>query len=127
MCDTYVSGGKSEEALALTVSELARIAENGERQFESLLLALKGDAMLALETPNDGEAETCFCDAIDIARSQSAKMWELCASTRLARLWHSQGKTTEAYDLLAPVYGWFTEGFDTADLREAKSLLDELS
>ena len=63
----------------------------------------------------------------DVARSQSAKSWELRAATSLARLWHSQGKTTEARDLLAPVYGWFTEGFDTADLKEAKALLDELS
>ena len=66
-------------------------------------------------------------DAIAKAQSQSAKSWELRASTRLAHLWHSQGKTTEARDLLAPVYGVFTEGFDTADLKEAKELLDEMN
>ncbi len=60
------------------------------------------------------------------AGAQSAKFWELRAATRLARLWHSQGKTTEAHDLLAPIYGWFTEGFDSADLNDAKSLLNEL-
>ncbi len=60
------------------------------------------------------------------AGAQSAKFRELRAATRLARLWHSQGKTTEAHDLLAPIYGWFTEGFDTADLNDAKSLLNEL-
>ena len=72
------------------------------------------------------DAETAYAHALDVANNQDAKSWELRAATRLARLWHSQGKTTEARDLLAPVYGWFTEGFDTADLKEAKSLLDEL-
>ncbi len=64
---------------------------------------------------------------MDFARAQSAKSWELRAATRLARLWHSQGKTSEARDLLAPIYDWFTEGFDTPDLKEARALLDELS
>ncbi len=73
------------------------------------------------------DAERCYLEAIEAARSQSAKSWELRAATRLARPWHSQGKTTEARDLLASVYGWFTEGFDTADLKEAKALLNELS
>ena len=69
----------------------------------------------------------CFQKAFDIARRQQAKSWELRATTSLARLWQSQGKRQEAYDLLIPVYGWFTEGFDTADLQETKALLDELS
>ena len=73
------------------------------------------------------EAETSYTRAIEIAVVQDAKMLEIRAATRLARLWQSQGKTTEARSLLAPVYGWFTEGFDTADLKEAKALLDELS
>ncbi len=93
--------------------------------FESYALFAKGDALRAMD--REGEAGRCFLDAIDVARSQSAKSWELRAATRLARLWHSQGKTTEARDLLDPVYGWFTEGFDTADLKDAKALLDELS
>ena len=70
-------------------------------------------------------AERCFSRAIGIARQQSAKSWELRAATSLARLWRDQGKRVEARDLLAPVYGWFTEGFETADLRDAKALLDE--
>ncbi len=70
--------------------------------------------------------EACFQTALDIARRQQAKSLELRAATSLARLWQSQGKRQEAYDLLAPVYGWFTEGFDTADLKEARALLDEL-
>ncbi len=69
----------------------------------------------------------CFQKAFDIARRQQAKSWELRATTSLARLWQSQGKRQEACDLLTPVYGWFTEGFDTADLQETKALLDELS
>ncbi|HXG18379.1 MAG TPA: hypothetical protein VNN62_04825 [Methylomirabilota bacterium] len=73
------------------------------------------------------EAEACFCKAIDIARRQSAKSWGLRAFTSLARLWQSQGKKKEAPKLLAEIYGWFTEGFDTKDLQEAKALLEDLS
>ena len=73
------------------------------------------------------EAENSFRRAIEIARTQSARMWELRATTSLARLQDEQGKRAEARDLLAPFYGWFTEGFDTADLKDAKALLDELN
>lgn len=73
------------------------------------------------------EAEECFLKAIEIARKQSAKSLELRATMSLARLWKSQGKATEARAMLAEIYGWFTEGFDTADLKDAKSLLEELS
>ncbi len=76
---------------------------------------------------DETETERCYDNAINIARTQDAKSWEIRAATRLARLWHSQGKTTEARDLLAPIYGWFTEGFDIADLKEANALLEELS
>ena len=75
---------------------------------------------------NQAEAETCFQHALEMARTQQAKSFELRAATSLARLWQQQGERQEAHDLLAPVYGWFTEGFDTADLQEAKALLDEL-
>jgi len=70
--------------------------------------------------------ETCFQQALAVARRQAAKSLELRAAVSLARLWQQQGKRAEAYDLLAPIYGWFTEGFDTADLQEAKTLLAEL-
>jgi predicted ATPase len=76
---------------------------------------------------NQREAETCFQHAMTIAQDQGAKSWELRAATSLARLWQSQGKCEEAHDLLAPIYNWFTEGFDTADLKDAKALLDELA
>ena len=73
------------------------------------------------------QAEACFQQALTIARRQQAKSWELRAATSLARLWQQQGKRAEAHKLLAPVYGWFTEGFDTADLQEAQALLDTLA
>ncbi len=94
----------------------------GMQNIKKLLLGY-----LQLSTDNTAEAETCFHQALDVARSQQAKSWELRAATSLARLWQSQDKRQEAYDLLAPVYGWFTEGFDTADLQEAKTLLQELA
>ena len=72
-------------------------------------------------------AEASLHQAIAVARRQSAKLWELRASTSLARLWRDQGKRTEARDLLAPIYGWFTEGFDTPVLQDAKALLDQLT
>ena len=82
---------------------------------------------LAQFSNNQAEAETCFHQALSVAQSQQAKSLELRVATSLARLWQSQDKRQDAYDLLAPVYGWFTEGFDTADLKDAKALLDELA
>ncbi len=96
---------------------------------EAELHRLKGDllAMTDREMQDaDLTPENCFHKALEIARHQQAKSLELRAATSLARLWQSQDKRQDAYDLLAPVYGWFTEGFDTADLMEAKSLLQEL-
>jgi predicted ATPase len=83
--------------------------------------------LLQQAVPDAAQAETCFHQALDIARQQQAKSWELRAATSLARLWQSQDKGQDAYELLAPIYGWFTEGFDTADLQEAKALLGELA
>ncbi len=85
------------------------------------------EPLLAQSADNALEAATCFRHALDIARRQEAKSLELRAATSLARLWQSQDKRQDAYDLLAPVYGWFTEGFDTADLQDAKGLLDEMA
>jgi predicted ATPase len=76
---------------------------------------------------DDGAAEASFRKAINVAQHQSAKTWELRATMSMARLWRDQGRRDEARELLAPVYGWFTEGFDTRDLKEAKALLEELS
>jgi len=82
--------------------------------------------LLQQAVPDAAQAEACFQQALDVARHQQAKSWELRAATSLARLWQSQDKRQDAYDLLAPVYEWFTEGFDTADLQEATALLEEL-
>jgi predicted ATPase len=88
---------------------------------------LEGELLLIRASDNQAEAEACFRRALEVARAQSAKALELRASTSLARLWAEQGRRAEAHDLLAPVYGWFTEGFHTADLKDAKALLDELA
>jgi predicted ATPase len=83
--------------------------------------------LLRQAVPDEEGAETCSRQALDVARRQQAKSFELRAATSLARLWQQQGKRTAAYDLLAPIYDWFTEGFGTADLLEAKALLEVLT
>ena len=119
--------GEAEDGLAATAEALAEVAETGERFWQAELHRLKGQLLLESDAANKPEAEVCFCRAIEIARSQKAKSWELRAATSLSRLWQQQRKATEARDLLAPVYAWFTEGSDTPDLKDAKALLDELS
>jgi predicted ATPase len=119
--------GKVDEGLCILAEALSLVNENGQRHMEAELYRLKGELLLQQSPDNQPEAEACFQQAIAIAQNQSAKSWELRAATSLARLWREQGKRQEAYDLLAPVYGWFTEGFDTADLKDAKALLDELA
>ena len=99
--------------------------QTGERRWESRIHHLHGEALLY-----SGDAESAVESlqmAIQVARTQQAKSWELRAATRLARLWAEQGKREDSRDLLAPVYGWFTEGFDTSDLKDAKALLEQLS
>jgi class 3 adenylate cyclase/tetratricopeptide (TPR) repeat protein len=118
--------GDLDNALQLIDEQIAQIERPGweERVHYAEILRLKG-WMLSLEGDLEG-AERNFHASLDWARRQQAKMWELRTSTSLARLWQSQGKRQDAYELLAPVYGWFTEGFDTKDLQDAKALLDEL-
>ena len=115
------------EALQLLDEALARVSCLEERWFEPDLWRLKGEALVALSPDGAAEAKACYERALAVARDQGARLWELRAATSLARLWRDQGERAEAHDLLAPVYGWFTEGFDTADLKEAKGLLDELA
>ena len=105
---------------------LVHVEHTGERYYEAEIHRLKGELLLQQNSDNQAEAETCFHHALEIARNQQAKSFELRAATSLAHLWQEQGKRQEAHDLLAPVYGWFTEGFDTADLQDAKALLDAL-
>ena len=116
-----------EEGLTLLTEALAVTNDTGERRWEAELHRLKGELLLAGSAEHATEAETCFHQALDVARRQQAKSWELRAAVSLARLWQQQGKRTEARVLLAPIYGWFTEGFDTADLREARALLEALT
>ena len=123
----YIGIQNSGEALNVLDEALARVDRLEERWFEADLRRLKGEALLVLSRERADEAEACYQQALAIAREQGARLWELRAATSLARLWADQGKRAEAHDLLAPVYGWFTEGFDTADLKDAKALLDELA
>ena len=94
--------------------------------WESELLRIRGELLLRQERPDEAEAEVVLRRAIDVARFQQAKSWELRAATSLARLLASKARGEEALAVLAPVYGWFSEGFDTGDLREAKTLLESL-
>ena len=119
--------GEPGEALQALTCGLAMVDRTGERWFEAELHRQKGEWIIACRQDEQAEAETCFHRALEIARSQRAKMWELRAATSMARLWREQGKRDEARELLAPVYGWFTEGFDTLDLTQAKAMLDELA
>jgi predicted ATPase len=155
LAEAYGKEGQAEEGLAVLAEALAVVDKSGERFYEAELYRLKGTLTLQSKTslgqvsgksqasqhkPEDtstqhptsstqaeAEAEACFLKAIEIARRQSAKSLELRAMVSLARLWQQQGKTTEAHEMLAEIYNWFTEGFDTKDLQEAKALIEELS
>jgi predicted ATPase len=119
--------GQPEAGLTVLTEALTLVDTTGERVWEPELYRLKGELLLQQSVDHQAEAETCFHHALDIARNQQAKSFELRTATSLAKLWQQQGKHKEAHDLLAPVYHWFTEGFDTADLKDAKALLDELA
>jgi hypothetical protein len=134
--------GQVEEGLHLLAEALAAFETSGRGDMLAEAYRLQGGLLLqsgalrpesgvftpqaALRMPQVAEVDACFQQALTIARRQQAKSWELRAALRLSRLWQQQGKRTEARELLAPLYGWFTEGFDTADLQEPKALLEEL-
>ena len=103
------------------------MTKTGERMSEAEVHRVKGELLFALPTPDAARAEAAFREALEVARRQSAKSWELRAATSLARLLRERERRDEARALLAPVYDWFTEGFDTADLKDAKTLLKQLS
>jgi class 3 adenylate cyclase/predicted ATPase len=141
----YAQGGQAQAGLRVVAEALALVEKNEERLHEADLYRLKGELTLQkqsrVQSPEsevtdspassvqslESEAEECFLKAIEIARRQEAKSLELRAATSLTRLWQQQGKTAEARELLAPVYNWFTEGFDTKDLQEAKAVLAALT
>jgi predicted ATPase len=119
------TGQRQEEGQRL-VEALSAFEASGREDMHGEAYRLQGDLLLRLVPPDVVQAETCFQQALTLARRQQAKSWELRAAISLARLWQRQGKHVEAHALLAPVYRWFTEGFDTADLQDAKALLDAL-
>jgi predicted ATPase len=127
LAESYGKIGQIDEGLTVVVEALLDVENTGERYYEAELHRLKGEFLLQRSSDNQREAETCFDQAMRVSRSQQAKAWELRTATSLARLWQRQGKRDEARQVLAEVYHWFTEGFDTIDLKEAKALLEELS
>src|SRR5262249_21065717 len=141
--EVYGKMGQPEEGLAVLAEASAMRQRTGEQWYETEMYRLRGELTLAqssvqglessVQTPQSAfrnpqsEAEACFLKAIEIARQQQAKSWELRATMSLAHLWQQQGKKDAAHSMLAEIYGWFTEGFDTKDLQEAKALLTALS
>src|SRR5262249_7618440 len=131
LAEAYGQTGQVEEGVTALGEALRVVDRTGERMYEAELYRLKGELTLQAERQSPEararEAEACFEKAITVARRQSAKSLELRAVTSLARLWQQQGKREEARQMLAEIYGWFTEGFDTKDLQEGKVLLAELA
>jgi class 3 adenylate cyclase/predicted ATPase len=125
LADACGRAGQVEEGLCALDEALAARQTTEERMYAAEVYRLKGE-LLQQSATQQGEAEEHLQQALDVARRQQAKSLELRAAMSLSRLWQQQGKCTEAYELLAPIYGWFTEGFDTVDLQEAKALLEEL-
>jgi predicted ATPase len=119
--------GRFDEGLRTINESFPIIERTGARWYEAEVHRLKGELLLAQDTSNAVQAEQSFHTAIEVARKQHAKSWELRATTSLARLLANQGKRDEAHAMLAEIYNWFTEGFDTADLKDAKALLEELN
>jgi predicted ATPase len=133
LAEAYGKAGQAEKGLAVVAEALALVDKAEKNFFEAELYRLKGELLL-IQAEADEQPENCLRDAersfrhaIDIARQQGAKSLELRAVMNLSRLWQEQGKREEARQMLAEIYGWFTEGFDTVDLKEAKALLAELA
>jgi predicted ATPase len=127
LAEAYGQIGQAEEGLRLLAEARAVVDTTGERRDEAELHQLHGELLQQQTIPDAPQAEVCFQRALDVARRQQAKSLELRVAMSLSRLWQRQGKRNVAHELLAPVYGWFTEGFDTPDLQEAKALLAALS
>jgi class 3 adenylate cyclase/predicted ATPase len=126
LAEALGAAGSPEEGLDALNEAAAQAEKSGERYCEAEIYRLRGELLLAQSRDNQAEAEGCFHQALDVAREQEAKSLELRAATSLARLWRDQARTDDARDLLAQVYDWFTEGFDTADPKDAKALLEAL-
>ena len=126
LAEALALAGKIEEALVALDDALAKAAVSGETGWNAEIHRLCGELTGRLAHPDPAKAEDSFRTALVIAREQGTRGYELRAAASLARLRRDQGRLDEARDLLAPIYGWFTEGFDTLDLKDAKALLDEL-
>ena len=122
----YAELGQPDDARRCIDDAIDKVERSKERWAEAEVHRIAGEIALKSPAPDLERAEACFNHALAVARKQQAKSWEQRAAMSMARLWRDQGKRDEARELLAPVYGWFTEGFDTRDLKEAKGLLDEL-
>ena len=119
--------GQPDDARRCIDDAIDKVERSEEKWCEAELHRIAGEIALKSFAPDPEKAEAYFERALAVARQQQTKSWELRAAMSMARLWRDQGKVQQARELLAPVYGWFTEGFDTRDLREAKGLLDELA
>ena len=127
LAEALALAGKIEEGLAALDDALAQAAVSGARGWDAEVHRLRGELTGRLPYPDSAKTEDSFRTALAVAREQGTRGYELRAATCLARLWREQGRRGEAHELLAPVYGWFTEGFDTADLKDATALLKELA
>jgi predicted ATPase len=127
LAEAYGKGGKTADGLAALAEALSAVEDTGVHFYEPEMHRLKGELMLAGPSGNPADAEASFRQAIGLARSLGAKSWELRSVLSLSRLYHQQGRQKEARPMLAEIYNWFTEGFDTVDLREAKVLLQGVS
>ena len=123
----YAELGQFDDAWHFIAEAATAIETSKETWCEAEVRRIAGEVALLSPSPDAAKTEAYFERALAVAREQQAKSWELRAAMSMARLWRDQGKRDEARELLAPVYGWFTEGFDTLDLKEAKALLDELA
>ena len=124
---THTALGQHEQAWRCIGEAITAVETSGETWAQAELQRIAGELVLLSPQPDEAKAQSYFDHALTVARQQQAKSWELRAAMSLARLWRDQGKVQQARELLAPVYGWFTEGFDTRDLKEAKALLEELA
>jgi len=127
LADAYRQGDYADAGLRVLAEALAHVRLTGERFYEAEVYRLEGELRRRQAVPDEPQAEACFQQALTVARRQEARSLELRAAMSLSRLWQHQGKCTAARELLAPIYGWFTEGFDTADLQDAKALLETLA
>jgi predicted ATPase len=127
IADAYGAARQFEDAFSALDEALEWVQRNDERLYLAEVHRIRGELLLRQATPDTAQAERCFEQALAVARDHRAKSWELRAATSMARLWGENGRRDDARALLAPVYDWFTEGFDTADLKDAKALLEQLS